>query len=232
MSKRKKEAAEAAKRRRQRAVGSALQRNRAVEMLNSGVKRARIAEQMGVTPATITRWLKEAGIAPLKPVARFGAEGDEPEFSEFEPTYEEPDPEPVNEFQEVLMEEAEESLGDALVTARDEEEKGIIVAAENQAAPSDKYQAYVAANAIRLLRDSLPHIRGPRTVKELSELDQIIRRSLGLSAQGNTGKGSGSTLKIDISILNNTKADLSGTAVPQRTYEAEILDEDQADDES
>ena len=47
-------------------------------------------------------------------------------------------------------------------------------------------------------------IKGPKTVREMSELDQLIRRNLGLNAK--TG-GGGSRMQIDISILNNSKAD-------------------------
>jgi len=46
-------------------------------------------------------------------------------------------------------------------------------------------------------------VRGPRTIRELSELDQLIRRNLGLNPKGG---GNSSPLHIDISILNNTKA--------------------------
>ena len=50
----------------------------------------------------------------------------------------------------------------------------------------------------------MKNLRGPRTVKELSELDQLIRRNLGLNSR--TGGGQ-SKMQIDISILNDTKAD-------------------------
>ena len=58
------------------------------------------------------------------------------------------------------------------------------------------------------MRDSVKNLRGPRTIKELSELDQIIRRNLGLDNRGGSGK-----VQIDISILNNTKADKGKGAV-------------------
>ncbi len=82
--------------------------------------------------------------------------------------------------------------------------------AQSQSSPAEKYQSYVAASAIKLLRDSMKNLRGPRTVKELSELDQLIRRNLGLNAR--TAGGSGK-LQIDISILNNAKADRGDGAV-------------------
>jgi len=81
--------------------------------------------------------------------------------------------------------------------------------AERQTTPADKYQHYIAAAGIKLLRDSVTNLRGPKTVRELSELDQLIRRNLGLNAKG----GGASTMQIDISILNNTKADRGGGAI-------------------
>jgi len=61
--------------------------------------------------------------------------------------------------------------------------------ADSQASPADKYQTYVATTSIKLLRDSVKNLRGPRTVKELSELDQLIRRNLGLNAKNGGGSG-------------------------------------------
>lgn len=69
-----------------------------------------------------------------------------------------------------------------------------------QVSPADQYQQYVASEGMRILQDALPSLRGPRTVKELGELDQIIRRNLGLNAK--SGGGSGGRLAIDISILS------------------------------
>ena len=69
-----------------------------------------------------------------------------------------------------------------------------------------------------------------RTVKEMSELDQMIRRNLGLNPRG--GSGSAGSVQIDISILNNTKADVGGSAIPARnvTLDAEILNDDDDED--
>ncbi len=59
--------------------------------------------------------------------------------------------------------------------------------AEAQNSPADKYQHYIAAAGIKLLRDSMKTLRGPKTIREMSELDQLIRRNLGLNAK--TGGG-------------------------------------------
>jgi hypothetical protein len=53
-------------------------------------------------------------------------------------------------------------------------------------------------------------------VRELSELDQLIRRNLGLNSK--TGGGGASKMQIDISILNNKKADRgNGTVIDLKT---------------
>jgi hypothetical protein len=59
------------------------------------------------------------------------------------------------------------------------------------------------------MRDGVKNLRPPKTVRELSELDQFIRRNLGLNGK----TGSGGKMQIDISILNNTKADRGDGAV-------------------
>jgi hypothetical protein len=229
MSKRKAAAKKAADNRETKDFSNALLRNKAVDMLNKGFLRARIAEQMNVTPATVTRWLKEAGIAPLKRGRGADkidpANPTEPEFIDFLPQ-DEPEP---DEFQQHLAEITDSTLQDPLSEARDEEERSILEIADSQSTPADKYQAFIAANAIRMFRDSMPHIRGPRTVKEMSELDQLIRRNLGLNPRG--GSGGAGSVQIDISILNNTKADVGGSALPARnvTLDAEILNDE--DDE-
>jgi transcriptional regulator with XRE-family HTH domain len=232
MSKRKAAAKKAADNRRTKDFSNALLRNKAVDMLNKGFLRARIAEQMNVTPATVTRWLREAGITPLKRGRGADkidpANPTEPEFVDYMMGEEEPE---TDEFQQHLAEIADSTLQDPLSEARDEEERSILEIADSQGTPADKYQAFIAANAIRMFRDSMPHIRGPRTVKEMSELDQLIRRNLGLNPRG--GSGGAGSVQIDISILNNTKADVGGSALPARnvTLDAEILNEEDDDEE-
>lgn len=212
------------------AFSSALLRTRAVELLKQGMIRSRIAEQLGVHPATVTRWLSEAGVKPLprgKPRTEEGlAAPAECTFNDYD--FEEPEP---DVFEEALETAATEAVQHPLLEARDAEEQDILAIAESQGTAADKYQAFVAATAIRMFRDSMPHIRGPRTVKEMSELDQLIRRNLGLNPRG--GSGSAGSVQIDISILNNTKADVGGSAIPARnvTLDAEILNDDDDDED-
>lgn len=182
-----------AKRRQERMQKQA----RAVELFEQGIKKIRIAEQLGVTYKTLCLWLKDVP----KPSAE--------KVAEMEP------------FNKKLHEATDEVVEGSLLAARDEEQQALLEVAENQSSPADKYQAYVAASAIKMLRDNLMNVRGPRTVRELSELDQLIRRNLGLNPKG--GSGSGGGLTIDISILNNPKAALGGSAV--------VVDVEEADDE-
>ena len=115
------------------------------------------------------------------------------------------DKDKLKEDLEVHLDEmTREAATAAKLAASTEEDKILAEIAESQNSPADKYQHYVAAAGIKLLRDSMVSIKGPKTVREMSELDQLIRRNLGLNAK--TG-GGGGRMQIDISILNNSKAD-------------------------
>lgn len=106
-----------------------------------------------------------------------------------------------------------------------EEDQRLAKVAEAQNTPSDKYQSYIAAAGIKMLRDSMRQIRGPRSIRELSQLDEMIRRNLGLGAKGGGGSGK---ISIDVSILNNEKADKgkgSVQAVGKKIIDADIVDE-------
>lgn len=214
----------------------ALLRSRALLLLQQGVARTRIAEQLGVVPATVTRWLKESGIPSVNESRKAEALAklsDKLEIKDIPIDYydRQTATPATNEFADRFEEVADTLPPDGELTqleARDEEEHAIAEVAENQAAPADKYQAFVAATALRIFRDSIPHIRGPRTIKEMSELDQMIRRNLGLNPRG--GSSNGGSVRIDISILNNTKADLGGSAIAQRVVEAEVVPNSDSDD--
>ena len=222
MPKEKKKLSKAALQRERTAKKNKLsleKRQKAIEFYNSGMIPIRISEELQVTPPTVTRWLKDAGLRD-----RRRGRQDGPEDDTFTP-YTIGEVEEANakdEFEQRLDEETDSTVGDALMQARDAEQQALLEVAQNQASPGDKYQAYIAASGIKMLRDNLQNVRGPRTIRELSELDQLIRRSLGLNPKGGTA-GSGS-LTIDINVLNNTKADLS----KNRT----IIDAEPANDNS
>lgn len=176
-------------------------KQRCFDLYASGWKQVRISEELGVGVHSICRWLRDAN----KTVKGGGITEETG-----------PAPEP---FQKNLEEVAATIVEDSRLSARDEEQQALLEVAENQASPSDKYQAYVAASAIKMLRDNMMNVRGPRTVRELSELDQLIRRNLGLNPKG--GGSSGGGLSIDISILNNAKAATGGSSVVVEAEEIE-----------
>jgi transposase-like protein len=157
-------------------------REKGLELYKEGWTYSRIAKELGVNPATIQRWVRDAKLPPRNAPRTYG-----PKL-------------PPQEAGATVLPTALEDL-DEDYAAKLAERQTLAEVAENQASPADQYQAYVAGHAIKLLRDSFANVRGPRTVRELSELDQLIRRSMGLNPKGNAGGG----LTIDISILNSTK---------------------------
>lgn len=162
---------------------------RAVQMYRADWKTASIAKELGVHAGTVRRWFKKRGI-PAKKSGLVRNEQIEGEETPIEQNFE-------NMTDEAVMR--------AKHDARIKEEQDILEIAESQASPADKYQNYMAMAAIRLARDGMKNINAPKNVRELSELDQLIRRNLGLNSK--TGGGAASKMQIDISILNNKKAD-------------------------
>lgn len=170
-----------------------------------GLSRAEISRRLGVARATVTKWIKpDPRTAKQKAVtveqkagraARIAAKKDAVADQRAE------------EALAKLDEVAEEPIN-ALDRTVIEEEANMKAIADAQVTVADQYQHYLAAAGIRLMRDAMPNMAAPRTVKDLSVLDQIIRRSLGLNTQG--GGGNSST-RIDISILNSKDEDTSTT---------------------
>jgi len=187
----------------------------ALEMYEQQYKLVTIAKELGINTSTLRRWLRDAGAKPKKDPHAIN-----PPLKEEEEKKEKKDP-----LQETLDDNLEgktdEAIKVAKMEARIEEDKNLMEIAESQSSPAEKYQSYMAASAIKLLRDSIKNLRGPRTVKELSELDQLIRRNLGLNAKTSGGSGK---LQIDISILNNAKADRGKGAV--KVKDNKIIDVD------
>jgi len=182
--------------------------NKAIELYNQDYKLVHISRELGIGVSTLRRWLRESGVDP-----KTNSHGLNPR---------EDDPDPLQTALEDNLEgKTDEAIKVAKYDARVAEDEALMELAESKSSPADKYQSYVAASAIRLLRDSMNNLRGPRTVKELSELDQLIRRNLGLNAKNAGGAGS---LQIDLNILSNTKADRGDGAVkvhPKKVIEVE-----------
>ena len=177
-------------------------KKRAIELYKNDYMVTSIAKNLSVGPTTVHKWLREAGIKKEKRFDNFASMGGDP------------DDEPIDPLADTLEEDLKHKTGEAVRLAKHdavlEEDKSLLEIAESQSSPADKYQHYVAATGIKLMRDSMKNLRGPRTVRELSELDQLIRRNLGLNAKNGGGT---SKMQIDISILNNTEADRGDGAV-------------------
>jgi len=171
---------------------------RAVALYYADWKTSAIAKELGVHAGTVRRWFKKRGIPARKNGLVMSEKPQEIDTST----------EPVEENLDNMTDEA---VMRAKHDARIEEDKAMMEIAEYQNSPAEKYQHYAAAAGIRLLRDSMNNLRGPKTVREFSELDQLIRRNLGLNSK--TGGGGSSKMQIDISILNNKKADRGGGAI-------------------
>jgi hypothetical protein len=168
---------------------------RALEMYAKDYKIKTIAKELNVHAGTIRRWFKKIGI----PARKNG-------FAQ--PKKVLPLDLPLDPLADDLEENLDNFTDQAIRVAKHEariaEDSALIEIAEAQSTPADKYQHYIAAAGIKLLRDSMKNLKGPKTVRELSELDQLIRRNLGLNSKSGGGQ---SKMHIDISILNNTKAD-------------------------
>lgn len=175
-------------------------KQRAVDLYLNDYMVTSIAKNLGMGETTIHKWLTEAGVR-------------KPRGDNFTSVADENSP-PVDPLADTLEEDLQHKVTEAVKLAKHdaviEEDNSILEIAESQSSPADKYQHYVAAAGIKLLRDSMKNLRGPRTVRELSELDQLIRRNLGLNSKNGGGT---SKMQIDISILNNTEADRGDGAV-------------------
>ena len=186
--------------------------DRALELYNQDYKLVSISKELDIHTSTLRRWLRECGVEPKKNGHVPNARPD--------------DPDPLQTaLDQELQNSTKEERKLASHDARLAEDQEILEVSNSQASPADKYQSYIAAQSIKLLRDSVKNLRGPRTVKELSELDQLIRRNLGLNAKNGGGSGK---VQIDISILNNTKADKGEGSVktsPKKIIEVEPLDD-------
>ena len=191
---------------------------RVLVLYNKGYSCRVIGDELGVSPRSVSKWLKEEGL----PIRRAG--GNVENRRKKQPS-EDQKIKNVDPMGAALRDGLADALDAAeaqtaegrdknllnhyegavdFYEAREKEAGQIFEVASKQNTPQEKYQMYVAQMGLRLLRDSFPEIKPPRTVKELKELDEIIRRSMGLGGRGQGSAGTG--LAIDINILNNPKA--------------------------
>jgi transposase-like protein len=182
-------------------------------MYNKDYKLVNICKELDMHPATLRRWLREVGVAPKMN-----------SHAETNPKPKDPDP-LGTAVDKNLKATTDNAVKLAKHDARLAEDKSMMEIAEAQSSPAEKYQSYIAAAGIKLLRDAIKNLRGPKTVRELSELDQLIRRNLGLNAK--TGGGGSGKVQIDISILNNAKADRGKGSLkinPDKIIDVEAVD--------
>ncbi len=179
-------------------------KSRALQMFRDNYKQTIIARDLGIHLNTVHKWIKESGLNAIPITAMIPKDAEGMEY--------------IDPLAHILSGDLSERTDEAVKLAKHnaalQEEKELLELAESQSTPADKYQHYVAAAAIKLLRDSMGHVRGPRSVREMSELDQLIRRNLGLNAKTSGGT---SKMHIDISILNNSAADRGIAAAKQKT---------------
>jgi len=168
---------------------------RAIGMRAKGYKMNAIAKELNVHVGTVRRWFRKIGMPAMKNGYERVKEVD---------TAEDTTDHLAIDLEDNLEFYAEDTIRLAKHDARIAEDSAMMDIAEAQTTPADKYQHYIAAAGIKILRDSIKNLKGPKTVRELSELDQLIRRNLGLNAKSGGGQ---SKMHIDISILNNSKAD-------------------------
>jgi len=173
---------------------------RALQLYKQDYKLTTIADELGISTSTLRRWLRKAGFGPKND--SYGSNPD---------TEKEKSVDPIQEsLDEDLNKKTKEAINVAKREARTAEEKNILEISEAQTSPAEKYQTYVAAAGMRLLRDSMSNLRPPKTIRELDQLDQMIRRNLGLNDKKGGGAGK---MQIDISILNNARANKSKNAI-------------------
>ena len=190
----------------------------ALRLNKEGYSNSAIGQHIGVHRNTVRSWLKKHGVAPKinGDMADGRVLGNLIHNSKIKDEHLNPDND-KDQLKEDIEEHFNDTVSSAIVEERfrasKQEDIHLSEIAESQNSPADKYQHYIAAAGIKLLRDSMKMLRGPKTIREMSELDQLIRRNLGLNAK--TGGGN-SKMQIDISILNNSKADKGGGAIRRK----------------
>lgn len=189
---------------------------KALELYARDYKIMSIARELGVHAGTVRRWFKKLDLPPRR---RAGT----PLPKQVQDLIQYVDD--LDEDAEALKDNLDNYTGDAIRLAKQGarvvEDEQLMEIAESQSSPADKYQHYIAAAGIKLLRDSMKNLKGPKSVRELSELDQLIRRNLGLNSKSG---GGASSMHIDISILNNSKTDRGNGTISK--MKPEIIDVD------
>lgn len=168
----------------------AILKERAIKYAQAGWSTLPIANEMGVHPTTVRRWLKAAGIS--RPPGNPWTKKKLVEEAESNPV-------PVYTNEEVPG-TVEDTLKIAKHDARLAEDAQIVGSAEAHTDPKLAYKSFMVNMGMKKMRDGLLNMPPPRTIKEAEVLDQIIRRNADMDPK--RGGAGGQTI-IDISILNN-----------------------------
>ena len=193
---------------------------KALQLYEECGDKSKVSREMGIPRSTLRRWLKNAGVTDtLKMDQNILSEqkSEELDSSLVEAIHEAKEDEQTCADKDLIESLSDQEKRDimrvAQILARDEEMEVIEKVADGEVTVQNQYQSYTANLGMRILRDSKAKIRGPRTIKEFSELDNVIRRNLGLSSNGKGGVGAaGSALHVDVKILNG--GNMPGQAEP------------------
>lgn len=180
-------------------------------MYDNDYSQKAIAKTLEVHPSTLRRWFREAGMPPKK---NGYAPNPKPHL----------DPDPLHTALDDQLNQSFEGKTqnlekDTQKEALSKEADSIAKVAVAQSTPAEKYQSFMAAHTVRLMRDGLQNIRPPSNVREMEVLDKIARRHFGLDGKDNQGA---SSLSIDISILNNSAAGKAAAVKIKPTQTIEI----------
>ena len=171
--------------------------DRALELYAQDYTLVSISRELDIHSSTLRRWFRESGVEPKK----------NPHSANKVPEEIAKKMDPRK--QEMTKEEPKLEEHDARLL----EEALLKQVATGQASPAEIYQAWAAATAIQKMRDGKKNLKDPKTPRDFDTYDQIARRNLGLNAKSGGGAGK---VQIDISILNNTKADRGKGAVKKK----------------
>jgi hypothetical protein len=185
-------------------------KQRAIDLYNKDVPQPKILQELQISESTLRRWLRGVGVPPK--VNRHA-----PNIKVGEPL-----PDPVGDALAInLTGTLSDSIKLDKAKNREIEDIAILEHAAAQTSPAEKYQSYIAAGAVKLMRDSLKLVKPAKTIRELDQLDQIIRRSFGLDARSGGGRGK---ISIDVAILTNSKAALNDGAVKMDKVKTHVFD--------
>lgn len=157
-------------------------KKKALKLWRDGHKTASISRAIGVSPATITRWAREA-----KAVRNSKLE------------------ELVDDTDFVLPIETDESIPLVKIQESEKRDHALATAVQTAATPADQYNAFIAAKGAEILQQVLNSgILVPKTFSDVQKLDGMVRDSLGLNNK--KAGGIGGRISIDLKVLQAVPA--------------------------